>query len=245
MANKGFQTIPGTIDITNNYSDFISKPQVEWTGSNWRNKKNMQITHGDTSFPQDTDSSFAGLNRQANLYKDTNGADGLKLTATAGQAHSANYEMYGDGRWMPARIFNGIGFRCYQSSGSKHAMYLKKYGLIFAHRTGGSYRIWGFNTGATNPSEGNRDQRILSSSSEVATIRTWGPDWLFQGIVINIACNGGTGSDYSELQIFNMKVGSKMSTLGGQYRMLPAGKRGYDKRNAHVGTVGFTNLFAT
>ena len=242
MANKDFKTIPGTIEITDSLSDYNSKPQVEWTGSSWRNKPSITITHGAGSFPQDKE--FGSVVRQANLFKDTNGRDGFKMTATAGQKHTCNYEVYGDGRWMPASVFYGIGFRCYQSSGAQHSMYLKKYGLIFANRTNSDYRVYGITTGATDPREGDRDIRLRSTNSAVNTIRNWGPNWLFQGIIIHVATNGGTGSNYSELQIFNMKVGSKMSTLGGQYRYLPAGKRAYSKRNAHIGTVGFTNLFA-
>jgi len=238
----GFKTIPGTIEITNNLSDYNSKPQVEWTGSSWRNKPSITVTHGDTSFPQDKE--FGAVTRQANLFKNTGGNDGFKMTATAGQVHSANYEVYGNGRWMSASVFYGIGFRCYQSSSQTHGMYLKKYGLIFANRDNTQYRVYGINTGATNPREGDRDIRLISTNGVVNTIRSWGPSWLFQGILINVATNGGGGSDYSELQIFNMKVGSKMSTLGGQYRMLPAGMRSYNNRRVTSGNVGFTNLFA-
>ena len=241
MANKAFKTIPGTINIPNDLDSFKTTSQVVWTGSSWRTKGTFSPGYGDTSsWPHDPSYS---ISRQDTMYSPTQGT-GLKLTSSAGNIHKGNYELYGDGRWMAASVFNGVGFEVYQNSGSKHAVYLAKYALVFANRDNSNYRIWGVNTGTTNPSSGYRFIRVQSSASMVSTIRGWGPTWLFQGVILHAYNNGGAGSDDSYMEVYNMKVGSKMSTLGGQYRYLPAGKRSYDKRKVTAGNVGFNDLFS-
>ena len=49
------------------------------------------------------------------------------------------------------------------------------------------------------------------------------------------------------MTVYNMKVGSKMSTIGGQYRYLPAGKRSYEQRDPRRGNgniMHFTDPFS-
>jgi len=246
MANKGFKTIAGTIDIPSNLTDFKNRDQVVWTGSNWRTKGAFTPTHGDTvSWPHDPSYGFA---RRDNMYSPQQ-SSGLKLSSSAGNQHEGNYELYGDGRWMSASVFNGVGFEVYQNSGSKHAVYLRKYALVFANRDDGTYRTWGVDTGVSSPSTGYRFIRVVSSASMVSTIRNWGPYWQFQGLILHMYNNGGAGSDDSYIEVYNMKVGSKFSSLGGQYRYIPAGKRSYANRkiipvNNNFVKVGLTNPFS-
>ena len=243
MTNVPFKTIPGTIDIPTNLNDFKAKDQVVWTGSSWREKGSFTPGYGDTNYFEH-DPSYS-IQYQNNMYN-SRSTTGLKIKGDAGQQHSGNYEQYGDGRWMPASIFNGVGFEVYQDSSAKHAIYLKYYALVFANRDSGSYRIWGVNTGATSPSQGYRFVKFQSGTSAVSTIRNWGPSWLFQGIILHIANPGGAGSDISNMNVYNMRVGSKMSTIGGQYRYLPAGKRSYgqrDPRSGNGGVMNFTDIF--
>ena len=242
MATKAFKTIAGTIDIPSNVGDFRTRDQVVWTGSSWRHKGAFKPNYGDeTTWPDDDEYTIA---RQGYMYSSSQ-SSGLKVEAyNVGKTHNVNYELYGDGRWMPASVFNGLGFEVYQSHGNKHSVFLKKYALVFASRDNSEYRVWGVDTGTTNPSAGSRYIKVLSSASMVSSIRGWGPTWLFQGIIVHIANNGPTGSSSSNIEIYNMRVGSKMSTLGGQYRMIPAGKRGYDKRKAIAGNIGFNDPFS-
>lgn len=242
MANKAFKTIAGTVDIPSNLTDFKTRDQVVWTGSSWRRKGAFSPQYGDTSSWPD-DGAYT-IERQNSMYNSQQ-SSGFRVAAYGiGNSHSMNYELYGDGRWMAASVFNGVGFEVYQSLGSKHGLFLKKYALVFASRDSGSYRTYGVNTGATDPSEGYRYIKVLSSASMVSTIRGWGPTWLFQGIIVHIANRGPVGNSTSHIEIYNMKVGSKMSTLGGQYRYLPAHKRSYANRKVTAGNVGFSDPFS-
>ena len=144
---------------------------------------------------------------------------------------------------MPASVLNGCGFEIYQGSSGKQAIYLKKWGLIFASRTSGAYRIGGFNTGTSSPSNTYKYMEVSSNNSATSSIRSWGSGWVFQGLVLHIANNGGAGKTESHLETFNMRVGHKFSTIGGQYRYLPPTMRPYSNRNASSGNVGFTNPF--
>ena len=240
MANNvPFKTIPGTIDIPSDLNSFKNKDQVVWTGSSWRTKGSFTPGYGDKNhFKHDPSYS---IQYQKDMYNSSD-STGLGLKGDAGNEHQGNYELYGDGRWMPASIFNGVGFEVYQDSSEKHAIYLRYYALVFANRDGGSYRIWGVDTGARNPSKGYRYIRVPSGSATVNSIRGWGPSWLFQGIIAHIWNNGGSGKTQSYMYIYNMKVGSKMSTIGGQYRYIPAGKRPYGQRDPRYGNGGLMNF---
>jgi hypothetical protein len=253
MANKDFKTLPGTIEIPNsqNVEQFKQISQARWTGSQWRHKGNVIITHGDTG-TWSSDNSYR-IDRQENMY-DPSSSKGLKVYSSSGESHESNYESYGNGRWMPASVWYGLGFESkYNRSGGndKHDLYIKRYAAIFVHRTSSSYRIYGWNTGNTNrPSGEYRFDKIHSSMSSTTEIRNWGPDWLFQGILIQFANNGGSGSTQSTVEVYNLKIGHKYSTIGGQYRYLPVTTRSWSARDKHPvnGTsrlCGFTNPFTT
>ena len=243
MANVPFKTIPGTIDIPRDLNSFKTTEQVVWTGKQWRTKGSFTPNYGDTNY-YEHDPSYS-IHYQRDMY-DSSPSTGLALKGDAGAVHSGNYELYGDSRWMPASIFNGVGFEVYQESSAKHAIYLKYYALLFANRDNGNYRTWGFDTGARSPSLEYRFMSIPSNHAAVNVIRNWGSSWLFQGVILHIANEGGAGSSISYMYVYNMRVGSKMSTVGGQYRYLPAGKRSYeqrDPRNGNGGLMNFTDLF--
>jgi len=240
LTNFG-KLIPGTIDIPSDLGTFKTKQQVVWTGSEWRTKGSFYPDFGFTGFFKQ-DPSYS-IHYQRDMYS-ADVSSGLAIKGDAGNEHKGNYDLHGNGRWMPASVFNGIGFEVNQANDHKHAIYLRYYALAFASRTSSAWRIYGVDTGARNPSKEFRYIRIASNSGAVNTIRNWGPDWLFQGVILHVWNNGGTGSGQSWMYVYNMRVGSKMSTLGGQYRMLPAGKRSYSNRNARVGTVGFTDPFS-
>ena len=113
MANKDFKTLPTAIDIPTSLSNFKNREQAVWSGSQWRAKGTFSPTHGDTS-SWGNESSYS-IERQGSLYLPSD-TSGFRLGSTSGNSHTSNYESYGDGRWMPASIFNGIGFEVYQGS---------------------------------------------------------------------------------------------------------------------------------
>ena len=243
MANIPLKTIPGTIDISDRLSDFKTAEQVVWTGNNWKEKAAFTPSYGDKNFFGYDPSST--ITYQKDMYNSSE-STGLAIYCSAGNEHKCNYELHGDSRWMPASIFNGIGFEVKQADGNKHSIYLKYYALSFAHRDSSAHAVWGVDTGARDPSASHRFINIKSSDSVVSQIRSWGPEWLFQGIILHVWNNGGTGSSNSNMYVYNMKVGSKMSTIGGAYRYLPAGKRTYpqrDPRRGNSGLMNFNNLF--
>ena len=249
MAEKGFKTIPGTVNIPSsndvNNGGFKDLLQVQWTDSVWRYKSSLSITHGDTTrWVSDTNYS---ITRQANLYTPSS-SQGLEIYAESGDEHKVIYEIHGNSRWMPASVFNGLGFETkfeHVADGKNHELYLRKYAVIFANKNTSSYRIWAWDTGNTDRPDGDyRYDKIHSSYADVATIRNWGPDWLFQGLAIYLYTNKGVGTTDSKLTLFNLKIGHKFSTVGGQYRYLPAGKRAYSKRDASINNVPFQDPFA-
>ena len=243
MTNIPLKTIPGAINIPGNLEEFKRAEQVVWTGNRWRTKGPFTPDYGDKNFFNHNPSY--DIYSQTDMYNPSN-STGLALYCAAGAEHNGNYEMYGDGRWMPASIFNGLGFEVQQDADHKHAIYLRYYALAFAHREGNGYRFWGVDTGAREKYKGYRYISFSSSSPAVNTIRSWGEEWLFQGVILHVWNGSGAGSGTSYMYVYNMKVGSKMSTTGGQYRYLPAGKRPYgrrDPRKGNGGTLNFTNLF--
>jgi len=237
MANKDFKTLPGTIEIPNsqNVDQFRQITQARWSGSQWRKKGDLIITHGATGTWSSADSYR--IDRQEELYNPS-ASKGLKVYSSSGESHTQNIESYGNGRWIPASVWYGLGFESSHvrtGGNEKHDLYIKRYGAVFTHRTSSEYRIYGWNTGYTNRPSGTnlRFDKIHSSESGTAEIRRWGPDWLFQGIVIGFANNGGNSSTQSTVEVYNLKVGHKYSTLGGQYRYLPLGTRSWSDRDKH------------
>ena len=237
MANKDFKMLPGTIEIPNSQDveQFKRIAQARWTGSQWRKKGALIITHGDTG-TWSSDDSYR-IDRQEDMYNSSY-SKGLKVYSDSGDSHQSNIESYGNGRWMPASVWYGMGFESKHvrdSGNSNHDLYIKRYGAVFVRRTSSEYRIYGWNTGYTNRPSGTnlRFDKIHSSESGTAEIRRWGPDWLFQGIVIGFANNGGNSSTQSTVEVYNLKVGHRYSLTGGQYRYLPLGTRSFDDRNKH------------
>lgn len=239
MTNIKFSNLPpGTVNIPSsndvNNGGFKDLIQIPWTGSEWRRKDSLEITHGDTT-NWNSDTSYSVL-RTGNMYNPSD-TTGLQLHAQSGSSHKVIYEMYGNSRWMPASVFNGLGFETKferVAGNSNHDLYLRKYAVIFAHRTTSQYRVWAWDTGNTDRPSGNyRYDKIHSGFADVADIRSWGPDWLFQGIAIWVYNNGGINTTTSKLTVYNLKIGHKYSTVGGQYRYLPLARRAYGSRNMH------------
>ena len=187
--------------------------------------------------------------RQENVYQ-PHQTSGFMVFAHAATKQTTIFEMHGNSRWMPASVFNGIGFETFhqhESGPRKHEVYLSDYALCFRNRTGPGYRYYGFSThyNASPGHEGYRYDRIQTSDDHVEDIRKWGPDWLYQGMVV--ACrtreDGNRESDKSYVTIYNVKVGHKFSTVGGQYRYLPVKNRSAQYRDGKVDNKGFTNPF--
>ena len=250
MANIKFPTIPGTIEIPHDVNAFKPKEQVVWTASNWRQApSNITITDGPSRNQVWGSTERFEIRRQENVYQPDQ-ASGFMVYANAASRQTTIFEMTGNSRWMPASVFNGLGFETFHQHNSgpqSHQVYLADYAMCFRHRTNNGKRYYGWSTGYNNsPGHLNyRYDRIQTSDDHVEEIRKWGSDWLYQGMVV--ACRTADGrsknSDQSFITIYNMKVGSKFSTVGEQYRYLPLKNRGEVNRDGKIGNKGFSNPF--
>ena len=81
------------------------------------------------------------------------------------------------------------------------------------------------------------------SDSVVSSIRSWGAGWLFQGLVLHIANNGGTGTTESHMEVYNLKVGHKSSTNGSGYRIIPVAYRSYSDRAKTSNFAAFSDPY--
>ena len=248
MANKAFPTIPGTINIPSGVDNFKTEPQVVWTASDWTRVQSVSINYGPAAGQTWESNENFEIRRQENIYQPQQGS-GFMVYANAATRRSTVFYTNGDSRWMPASVFNGIGFETYHQHNSgpqDHELYLAEYAVIFRSRTGNGTRYYGWNTGYTS-SPGHQKykfDRIQTSDSHVNEIRAWGSDWLYQGLVVTVRTKGGSGkSTESYITIYNMKVGSKFSTVGGQYRYLPLKNRSASNRDGSVGNKGISDPF--
>jgi len=114
----------------------------------------------------------------------------------------------------------------------------------YVNKTGSGQRYYGIDAGYSDAPGHNtyRYDYINSSSSHTSTIRSWGPDWLLQGLLVSFkTATGGTGTTNSSVTLYNLKFGNLYSThSGSSYRALPLNLRPYSGRNKHADS---TNKF--
>jgi hypothetical protein len=245
MANKLFHTIPGTIDISGNLNTFKNTAQVIWTNNNRQQHGAFTPTHGwRTEFFTDN-AHGVGDNNTVNMYSSSKENGQRWTNREIGNKHQQITEVGLQGgancRWMGANIFNGFGFEIFQSLGSGHALWYA--GCALAFYNGSSWRTWGHQPNDGKGKYSGYRHIYMNDSSSINTIRGWGNSWKLTGINFWIQNDGGAGKDTSSLYIYNLRIGSKVTTLGGQYRMIPAGKRSWANRNANSGNVPFTDPF--
>jgi hypothetical protein len=248
MTNKAFPTIPGTINIPDKVEDFKKEQQVVWTGSSWSRTTGITITDGPAKGDYwGSNDSFSIIHQKSMYNYDRN--SGFRVFTHANTEKITVFYMNGNSRWMPASVFNGLGFETYHTHNAlsrDHMVYLADYAMCFRHRTGSGKRYYGWGTGYTGGPghDGYRFDRIQTSDYHVKDIRDFGSDWLYQGMVVALRTKGsGTGTTQSYITIYNMKVGSKFSTLGGEYRYLPLKNRSEANRDGKIGNKGFTDPF--
>ena len=247
MADVPFKTISGTINIPGNVNDFKNNTdQVIWTNNNRQVHNAFTPSHGwRTNFYSDN-AHGVGDSGSINIYS-SNKSNGQRWTAREiGNQHEQLTEVGlqsgANCRWMGANIFNGFGFEVYQSSAATHALYYAGCALTFYN--GSSWREWGHQPNDGKGKYSGYRYIYMNDSSSINTIRSWGNSWKLTGIVFWARNNGGSGKDWSDLNIYNLRIGSKVTTLGGEYRMIPAGKRSWANRNANSGNVPFTDPFS-
>jgi hypothetical protein len=236
-TNTNFDFINPIINIPTGLTDFKNTPKVRWTGNNWEYKTSAQVTHGPASGTWNSDVQF-GMTHKKDLYTSSQ-EDGFRVSASSGTSHETLFMMNDNSRWMPASIFNGVGFETYyyiESSNRNHQVYVAAYGVVFEHRTTSEQRIYGWDTGNTDgPGHSQyRFDRIASSDSSINTIRSWGSNYLFKGILLSTKTKGsGTGTTESYLNLYNFRVGHKYSLNSDLYRVHPLALRPYNARNQH------------
>lgn len=233
MANQGIKTAPTSVDIPNDLNTFKQRTQLVWSGSNVRFKSTFTPNYGTkTKQVMDSNAPWSVGSVRSSLY-DPQQDNGLTVSVSSGKTHDANHEMFGDGRWMPASFFNGLGFEVIQNGGSQHSIYLNFYTIVFVSDSG-SYRLWGVNPSDgynNNPRDGYRYIKF-NSSSDHNTIRGWGTSWKFLGLIFHLHTDGGIqGGQSSSIGIYNLKVGHLATHHdGSNYRMIPPYKRQYSSR---------------
>ena len=249
MTNKAFPTIPGTINIPDKLEDFKKQQQVVWTGSSWSRTTGITVTDGPAKGDYwGSNDSFSIIHQKSMYNYDRN--SGFRVFTHANTEKITVFYMNGNSRWMPASVFNGLGFETYHTHNAlsrDHMLYLANYAMIFRHRTSSETRYYGWDTGYTaSPGHDTyRFDRIQTSDNHVQEIRGWGSDWLYQGLVVVLKTQNAatTASSESYIHIYNVKVGHKFSTVGGAYRYLPLKNRGADNRDGSAGNKGFSNPF--
>ena len=249
MTNQEFPTIPGTIDIPGDLGGFKPKPQVVWTASDWSYTGGVNITDGPSAGEYWGSNDNFVVNRQENMYQPFPSSGSRFWSRAVTRERTTVFRMEGQSRWMPASVFNGLGFETlhqHNTGSTNHMVYLADYAMCFRHRTGSGKRYYGWGTGYTSATahNGYRFDRIQTSDYHVKDIRDFGSDWLYQGMVVALRTKGsGTGTTQSYITIYNMKVGSKFTTVDGAYRYLPLKNRGAQYRDGSVGNKGFTDPF--
>ena len=250
MANQEFPTIPGTIEIPGDLGGFKPKPQVVWTASNWSYTSGVNIDYGPSAGEYwGGDANFV-INRQENMYQPFPSSGSRFWSTAVTRERTTVFRMDGNSRWMPASVFNGIGFETYHQhivGNQDHMLYVADYAVIFRHRSNNETKYYGLKTDYTSSPghEGYRFDCIQTSDYHVDEIRTWGSEWLYQGLVVVLRTQGGgsDGSCESYIGIYNLKVGHKFSTVGSQYRYLPLKNRSAVNRDGTKDNKGFSNPF--
>ena len=253
MANIGFDFVQAIIDIPPDLTTFKQRPQVRWTGNNWQGQSSVFVGYGPAAGTWTSTNNFT-KSHERDLYSSSQD-NGLRIYSTGtGREHEALWMMDTTSRWMPASVFNGVGFETYfriDSGNTNHQLYLNAYGVVFRNRTGSGQRIYGWNTGNTDGPGSNtyKFDRIISSDSGVTDIRRWGEDWLLQGLLVSFKTKAsGVGTTDSLIDLYNLKFGSRYSANAAGYKVHPLALRPYDARNMHPeGTNKFAyfkpNLF--
>jgi len=245
MTDAGFKTLFTEISIPAGLSDFQAKQQYAWTTSDgWAYKNSVGVNYGPAATTWNS-TSQATILRRGNLYSRSQN-DGFKVQKDAGGGQESLYMLEGLSRWMPASVFNGVGFETYleiESNNRNHQLYLAAYATVFKHRTNTGVRYYGIDLGYSDGPgySGYRYNAMQSTSSHVNTIRSWGPDWLLQGLLMSFkTATGGTGTTKSDVTVYNLKWGNKYSTNSSSYRVLPLKMRSSSGRDMHAGA---TNKF--
>jgi hypothetical protein len=236
-TNIGFDFINPQIDIPSDLTTFKQRPQVRWTGNDWYWENSIYVGYGDYVGNWNSTTEFS-TRHQKDLYTSSQN-DGFRVFGDAGLTHESLYILDTNSRWMPASVFNGVGFETYyyiESSNNNHQVYVGAYGVIFRNRTGSGRRIYGWDTGNSD-GPGHlkyRFDRITSNGPGVDVIRSWGKDWLLQGLLLSVKTKGsGVGTTQSYLNLYNLKFGSKYSLTSNTYRVHPLALRPYNQRNMH------------
>jgi len=245
MTNKAFNFVQPIIDIPSDLSTFKQRPQVRWTGNDWQHKLSVSVGYGTASGTWSSSKEYT-IRHQKDLYSLSQN-DGFRAFNSAFKESESIYMMDTNSRWMPASVFNGVGFETYhfiESGNNNHQVYLNAFGVVFEHRTANIQIIYGWNTGNTDGP--GHDQygfhRITGSDSSINTIRNWGSDYLFKGLVISLKTKAmGVGSTDSYIDLYNLKVGSRYSNNASNYKVHPLALRPYSARDMHTGG---TNKFA-
>lgn len=236
MADQKIPTLQPSQDVTE--SNFNSIPRPLWTGDDLKLIGPYYADGGYTNHEIESDGALPPQSLNVNMYVNDENS-GIIVSTKSGMTHNSNIEMTGNCRWMPASVFNGVGFRVKQDTTELHALYLRNYSIFLANKTLTNYYRYTIHV-VNNPVAGN--YLYITDSTAINDIRALGNDWLVSGLCFQVYTNGGiTGADNSSIKIYDVKFGHRYSLTGGNYRVIPSPRRSYADRNKNI--LGFTDPF--
>ena len=216
----------------------IVTPHINWfTDYIVRTKANFTAEYG-TKHAFNVDNAFGEgsiQNPGAGGIWSEHGTHGWKYESyKTGVSHSHNVEIKANqnNRWMPAAMYNGCAFEWHADYGSTHALWLHHWATIWVHKTNSVYRF-SSNDGSSGPYAGYRYYKD-NNANYINTIRSWGTDYLFFGIVLKFKNSGsGAGSHKTTIKMFNFKMYHQCHSRSSNHRIIIPATRAFDSRGTN------------
>lgn len=240
MANAVLKTyIPNMGPVPTGSSQFkAATPQIDWWESKCQAVGARTMTHGVGGTFNSTQAYGPGSiqdNSRGGIWQDNPSYGWGIKNLNNGNAHTQNIEIFNNdkNRWMPAGMFYGMGFYIYQNSGSKQAMYLRKFALIWKAVVSGStqYRFYG----EWAPGKNDGPSQIykycpFNNSYAINEIQNWGWNWHLYGVLLNLENDGKAGSTTSSIFAYDFKFFHRGIANVSSNRILVPGHRHFNDR---------------
>ena len=239
MTNLKAQSYPTDLGRPpTNRTDFLNEcntDRIDWTdGMKSATKGAVTPTYGvKTNMP--SSNSYGAGNVIESVWQD-NGNKGFRIDQLNSSAGQGNIEIGFDSkaRWMTAGMFNGLAFELHSSQGGASAMYVTQYALIFVNAGVENYRFFGntLNDGYNNGPHLGYRLADFNNETYINEIRSWGRDWLLQGIVLNIQNAHETTGPATIVKFWNLKIYHKcVGSTSANHRIFTPKLRSFSNRN--------------
>lgn len=232
MADQSAPSVPSNMGtIPSNIDDFNNADQVDWlVGVSSKAKGSVTCNYGSKRTLSSSGTPYGGGSPKTTLFGPT--GKGWDMIIKNGSSHYQNIELsFKDkNRWCPASLFNGFGGQFKQNHNKAHSMYFTDLALVFMGVTEEKYIFT--SDGRCGNSKGNREfYYTFSTQSYIDEIRSWGNDWLFYGVIVRVANDGGIqAGDSSEVSCRNFRVFTQATSLSSNHRLICPAPRSQDDR---------------